>query len=324
MYDNIIIKADAQSLGKENLITEFKDLPFKFTIESKDDVITKLKCYHKNLLITIKEKELVITGSICKYLHETNQYTLNIESTKEAFNKLSEDLQLPIHKFSVMLFETSANLIVDNEVDFYFQFLGNLQNFKFCPPVNGTYYYHNSQRKVKIYDKGKELNSNGVKRIPDLVGKNIFRFEYQYSKRVAQHFKRERISVEDLYDVSFYMEVVEKWRDQYFKIYKYSLPTFETTVFRDVKNLKNQLMILGLLSIGGESTIMDMIQQEKRKGTFKFYEQKKRIVNVIKGLCNSESLFNPSNGILELDEKINDEAERQLTICRQHSLHKVI
>ncbi|GAL86821.1 hypothetical protein AL1_10570 [Sporocytophaga myxococcoides] len=312
MYDNILIKIDAHTLGKENLFIELSNLPFETTIESKDGVIQKLKFKVDNLIVEVKEKEIVIKGSICKYYHGTNQYTLTRIATEKAFDKLSKALKLPIQNFSVMLFEAASNIIVDNEVEFYFRLLGPLQGYKTSPFINGTLYYENSYRKLTFYDKTRQTDAYGINRIPEFINQNVLRYEIKFQKSVALKFFRKNLLVKDLFDKDFYKEVVKYWSDEYFKIYKYQKLSFDTSIFKDIRNLEKQLMILGLNSLGGEHVVLEMLEQEKNKGTFKNTGKDRRLIYKLKELCSKSSLVKTCEGIIELNNKIKQEAEMQL------------
>jgi hypothetical protein len=313
MYDHLLLKAEAKSLGVENLIIECKDYAFEMTIQSKDDVITSLHFWHRNLNVTIKKDQLIVFGSLCKYFYGNNQQTLTITDTEKAIEQLSIELNLPIAKFQVMTLEVGTNIITEHPPQYYFQFLGPLSGKDHYPPKRGTYYYNNSNQEIIFYDKVNELNRNGIERLPDFKDKNILRFEVKYKKRLATQFRRSKILVEDLYSKDFYKMAVEDWRNTYNKIYKHKIQSFSPEVFKSVKILKSQLMLLGILSLGGESTVLKIIGQEHHKKAFKYTAQRTRIVNVIKALLNTPNLTMQSDGILELDRKVDAYANEQIS-----------
>jgi hypothetical protein len=313
MYDNLTIKAETENLGKSNLLIEMNDLPFNQTLESTDGVITKTHFWIKNLNVTIKEKEIVIIGSICKYLYGNNQRTLTLADTKKAFDKLSDELQIPVDKFQVMRIEAGTNIVVNHKVDFYFQFLGPLTRYKFYPPVDGTYYYRNTLNKLVFYDKMKEQNRAGVTRIPEFQGKNVLRYEITFLKSIAKSFRRSKITVEDLYNPEFYKEVVLRWQDTYKKIYKHRLITFDQTVFTGVKGIRAQIFIAGVQALGGEAAVLKMIEQEHRKKAFDSTQQRTRLIKDVKTIMNGPNFTQQSDGIIELDQKIDSYANQELS-----------
>ena len=65
----------------------------------------------------------------------------------------------------------------------------------------------------------------------------------------------EEILAEQLYDRHFYSELINKWRDYYFKVNKVSGVSPELNYFSDVKSLTILLMNVGVNSLGYDSCV---------------------------------------------------------------------
>lgn len=317
MYDNMIIKADLQSINKTAFFVQAQSFP-NAIIEDTDGVASKVIFYWRNLLVKVTAETVVIKGSICKYHLVTNQYTLTRQTTEEAFKQLAEDLQLPFHLFDVMYFEFESNLIMDHDVQYYYAFFGDCKGFKVKSTIGKTLFYENTYRRVSFYDKIDQINSlkrEPVKVIKEFEDKNVLRFGIRYQKTVCKKLNRASLTVADLHSKEFYSTVVNKWREEYFNITKFMVKTFDDIVFTGkASHMLDQYTILGILGNGGQAEALERVKRADKQNVFKFSANKKRCIDAINDLCNSESLFKEDKGIEELNRKINEEAERHLAM----------
>lgn len=314
MYDNIIIKASLLSIGREDFFVEAQSFPNSI-IEDKDGEATKVIFYCRNLKVIVTTEKVVIRGSICKYHLRTNQYTLTLQTTEEAFKELSEELQLPLNLFNVMYFEFESNLIMDHDVQYYYAFLGDCKGFKSKCRVQSSVYYKNNYRRLVFYDKIKQINnskSEQVKVIKEFKNRNILRFGVRYQKTVCKKFNRASLTVADLYSKDFYNEVVTKWKEEYFNIFKYKQLTFKDIVFKDFRTFIVQFSLIAMINAGGLDYVLGLVEQAYLRGVFKHDSQKYRIRKALKDLFSQASMLTEDIGIVELDRKINEEATRHM------------
>lgn len=246
---------------------------------------------------------LIINGSLPKYFLGNNLKTLSRQSTKEALEKLSDDIHLKIDDAIVYRIDISTNIEMSLPLENYYNCLGEMRKYKkSILSNNGSILYKNGLGELIFYDKQKELKKQKVQ-IPDsLINKPILRYENRYMKRLPYQFKQPEINLSMLYNENFYNFLLNKWQQKYFSITKKrNLIIRGNNMFKGQKELKNYLAAVGLLTLGGESFLIDQLNQNDI-GKMK----KLRLKKMIKEISSDEELTEPNEAIKELDQKIKD------------------
>lgn len=266
-----------------------------------EDVITGTL---DNLKISVSQWQVKIgEGSLCKFLLGDNFQTMGRANIKRAIEKISDSLHLDISQAEVKRLDVAENFIVRHPPRIYFNHLGMLHNAKRLPHPEGLYY----SKRAKIlcfYDKVREQKSKGEP-IPELYQScNVLRYEQRYMGRLGEAFKREAVTASTLYDEGFYIELLNRWRDDYRAINKIN---DVTPNFQFMKS-KKQFDLLGRLAyieqMGGEVAMMEQIAEAQKRGDLTA-KQAFDLRQAVKDSCKErENLTAASEAITELDKKI--------------------
>lgn len=258
----------------------------------------------RNLRCKVFNSSIRIEGSLSKFYFGNNLETLDIFTTEKAVLELCRVLNLDLRKGEVTKIHFAENISVDYPTNRYFEKLGSISRYQKSSYSTGVL-FSNNNKALLFYDKAEEMKKNQpmVLKNKELVS-NILRYELKLNRRIKKILKKSQILFEDLYNAKFYKELLDLWVDEYSKISK--LPEIRKSfqyISRDVVKTKNNLCLIGILSIGGS----EVVQKEVRKyfnGGHCNRSQYNRLMKKIIEL-NSLSLKEmPSNLIIELDEKI--------------------
>jgi hypothetical protein len=262
--------------------------------------------------ITLNSRGVNIkNGSLCKYYLGDNFQTLGRSDTQRAIEKLSDALHLPIDKATVSRLDVAQNFIVKNPVNVYYNHLGELKHSGRAAVTNGagtieTLYYYQSKGLLIFYDKIKEQKDKRQSIPEPYQNRNVLRYEQRYQKRLPKAFNVERVTAAMLYNESFYINLLDTWKNNYFSIKKINDITLN---FENMKG-KKDLYILGLLSLietaGGELAITAQINEAYKSGKL----AKKTAFDIkqaIKVACREKVGITAKNDcIFELDKKVNE------------------
>jgi hypothetical protein len=248
-------------------------------------------------------------GSLCKYHLGNSFQTLTRQETKKAIELLSDLLHLPVDKARVSRFDIAQNIILQNPVEVYYNHLGELKNCKRSPVTDGSgntegIYYFGSNTLCCFYNKLNERKKKGQP-IPELYqNRNVLRYEQRYKSRLAKTLNVETVTAEMLYSEAFYIEILNRWRDNYFAIKKTNDITLNFGLMKGKKDLYN-LGVLALVEMqGGELNLKSQIQEAQKSGKL----SKKAAFDLkqaVDAACKEkEGITAKSEAITELDKKI--------------------
>lgn len=260
------------------------------------------------LKISINRYQMEIKGgSLCKWYLGDNYQTMGRGDTQRAMEKLSDILHVPIGKARVTRLDIAQNIITQYPVDVYLNHLGALKYYKRLPMIEaGSLYYIQEGRKLCFYDKNKEQKSQ-KEPIPELYkGRNVLRFEYRLISKINNQLGQEKVTGEMLYNESFYVGLLNRWRDAYKSIDKINDSFLN---FQEMRT-KQDLYRLGVLSLveraGGQLEMIRQINEAQKQGILskkQAYDLRKKV----KEACSIGGNFTaPNEAIIELDRKIND------------------
>lgn len=267
----------------------------------KTGLVTGLSGGIKNLRIYTRQDGYKIEGSLPKYFLGNNLQTLSRKQTMQAVENLSDDLGINIKESKLFRFDIASNFIMQNKVINYQNLLDELSRFK-KSFYKSTLYYSTDKIELVFYNKTKEM-SNKRQYIPESFKQykgKILRYEMRYLKNPKSTFHKD-ILLKDLSNETFYIQLIKKWKEYYFKITKKNLIKFNNMALSDVKLFQNQLMLYGLIALGGFDEVSQMIELSRNEiGRHKV----KRIKDKLKELRQSKELTETNPLIKELDYKI--------------------
>lgn len=244
-------------------------------------------------------------GSLCKYLLGDNFQSMGRGDVQRAVEKLSDELHIPMARAIVTRLDVAENIITRHPTPVYLNHLGVLTYANRLLQPNSLYYKKRDET-LCFYDKIKEQRANG-ETIPDLYkGQNVLRYEQRYMKRLGAHFKVEAVTGALLYDESFYIDLLNRWRDTYRAIRKINDVTLNFTAMKT----KRELQLMGVLALvkqtGGEIEMLAQIAEAQKRGDLTA-KQAFDLRTAVKNACKvREGLTVPNDAITELDKKIAD------------------
>ena len=305
-YDTLHLWLPKEQVSNTNLLEEIPPLLSK--LKQGYDYHTHETNFtgnFRNIRVIVKDAGVYTTGSICKYLLNNNLQTLNLKQTKDAIKMLSDELRLPMYKADVKRIDIAENFAMNFDVSFYYQFLGKARYYTRLEQNNGIY-YRNSKKEMLFYGKQHEMKLKGFAIPEAMQGQNELRYEFRFARRLCEQFNLPELKANQICNEKFYKEILTRWEAEYFKIPKIRLPNFDLNNLHNMKAFEKQVLLKGIESFGGESAMMQRIEQAKKQGIFKNKMQVKRIKDKVKTLCSTRSLTFESDAILELDRKVKE------------------
>lgn len=262
-----------------------------------------------NLKVSLNRFQVKVKdGSLCKYYLGDNFKAMGRKDTQRAFEKLSDELHLPMSLAAVTRIDVAQNFCTKHPPEVYFNHLGLLKYATRLQEPNGVYYSQTGGR-LAFYDKNREQKTKREP-IPELYeGRNVLRYEQRYTQRLAKQFDVSEVTGGLLYDEAFYIGLLNRWRDTYKQIQKINDVAYN---FEAMKT-KQQLYRMGVLSLieqaGGQVEMLAQIAEAQKRGEL----TKKQAFDLratINDVCQiRDGLTIPNEAIKELDKKI-DEAVR--------------
>lgn len=259
-----------------------------------------------NLKVSLNRFQVKVKdGSLCKYYLGDNFKTMGRKDTQRAIEKLSDELHLPMSLAAVTRIDVAQNFCTKYPPDVYFYHLGLLKYATRLQEPNGVYYSQTGGR-LAFYDKNKEQKSKRED-VPELYeGKNVLRYEQRYTKRIARQFGLLEVTGSTLFDEAFYIDLLNRWRQNYKNIEKVNDVTFN---FERMKT-RQMLYKMGVLSLveraGGQLEFIAQINEAQKRGEL----TKKQAFDLratIKDVCHvRDGLTAPNEAIQELDKKVNE------------------
>jgi len=258
-----------------------------------------------NMKVNVNEFRVKIgDASLCKYYFGDNLKTMSRSNIKDAINRISDTIHLPVHDAEVKSFEFGKNIVTQYQPQTYFRYLGNKPHSYRYEQKNSLYYSQNSTQFIG-YDKIREYkNSGGI--LPELYQNcNLLRLEKRYNKNISKIFNCGIVKASMLYDETFYTNIVNDWYNDYQKIHKIQLIKIDFPMIKTKEQYK-QLGVLELIKLqGGELEAITNLNEAYQKGEIS-KKQKHDLHQLIKSVSSSKLLTKQSDEIIELDNKVKE------------------
>lgn len=255
--------------------------------------------------VFVNKTGVSLKGSLPKFYLGDNLQTLTKSDSKQAIQKLSDSLQIPVEKAKITRVDLAQNLFVKHDPLAYFNYLNDCRYYKrLVQPT--SIYYRNSHRQMIFYDKIKEQKSKGMI-IPGIYeDRHTLRYELRFMSHISQQFNMSEVMASHLYTEDFYMNILNRWKEEYFKIRKQNHIKINLETMNSTKQFEKQIFLLGISQLGGESEALKLVDQAKREGVFKHKMQEKRLRDKIKKISKDPDLTCKSELIEELDKKVKE------------------
>ena len=260
--------------------------------------------YLGNLKVSCNEYQIrVKDGSLCKWYLGDNLQTMGRKDTERAVEKLSDLLHLPMDKAQVTRIDVSQNFIMKHPPSVYLQHLGVLKGAARLEEPN-TLYYRKQDCGLCFYDKAREQKAKR-ETLPELFeGRNVLRYEQRYTGRLARHLGVSEVRASMLYDEAFYIDLLNRWRDDYKAIQKINDVQLNFDCMRNKKDL-NRMGLLSLVErVGGLNAMMNQITEAQQQGKLN-RKQAFDLRQAIKEACAvKDGLVVENEAIAELNKKV--------------------
>jgi hypothetical protein len=307
MYDNIDMLLTKNNAPNTDFLKEVPQYLTNVVTHGISQYGEYLTGYLDSLKVSVSDSRIKIYGnSICKYYLGDNFKTLNKGDTKTAIAKISDCLHVPIDLANVTRIDFSNNFIMQNDVNDYYKYLGQLAYYNRLEQSNGLY-YNNGDKQVLFYGKVREQKDKRQP-IPELYkNKNVLRYEMRYKKHLRQQLNRPEITAGLLYDEAFYRDLVKRWQNEYLKISKINLKMTQLKPTGSTKELIENAATILFLEFG-QPQLLSLIKEWQHSGEItKKQAQDHR--NKIKGLSKLSPGSPDDDLINELDKKIKQAAK---------------
>jgi hypothetical protein len=256
-----------------------------------------------NFCVKITETQVVIWGSLPKYLCGSNMKSLTLEETKHGIEKLSQDLGIDLTVENVTGFDIAGTMKMEHLPSSYLRCLGNKPGYYRWIFDTSVYYdigferQKYPKRQLLFYDKGKEL---GFPQQSD--GLNLLRYELSIQYRLRGQFGK--VTGSTLYDPTFFNSVVNLWYDEFNSISKINQMSMCTSHIKTVGEAVETLSIM-VLQRYGIDLMNDFLSNLKVSNSFtkrSYYRDTQDLLNELL----SKPVEKKSDMLQELKTKVLD------------------
>ncbi|WP_455640028.1 phage/plasmid replication domain-containing protein [Parabacteroides sp.] len=261
-----------------------------------------------DLKVSVSMAGVSIKGSLAKFLLPDNTYTLTRHQVREAIEKLSDSLYLPVNCAKVTRIDISTNFIMSNEATRYFDLLGLCTYYNRNQATDNTLYYHNKGkehlRTMAFYDKAREV-SDRYGSIPDVYkDTNLLRYEMRWNTRLPQQLNEPEITGSLLYDPRFYHKLIKSWADNYFKIEKKKqLKTEAMNSIKTVTDAAEYIYAIALSKLPSDE-VQNVLRTLKANGVFKDPKNYTRLKKKLSDIVSKTEISEADELAKELDNEI--------------------
>lgn len=291
---------------KEALIEGGKHSKQISTLEKKDGT-KAFRTDIENFTFDIYPNEIKFSGSLCKLLLGNNLETLTRSQIKSAIEKLEHLSGIVLSDAIVRRIDVAQNLILNHPPKAYLQMLDQLPQFYKSPKRDGLY-FENSLKTLCWYDKIKEVKDNSPETMLRLFeGKNILRYEFRLKIKVSKQLQLPTLIVGDLSNAEVQDKLILMWADNYSNIIK-PTQTNQLLYVKSAKELRKAVNAIGIVGIGGEAEVLNLVTRSRSFGYFKTSMERSRVREFIRECTHLQPHSRTNPLIEELDRKILETA----------------
>jgi len=252
--------------------------------------------------VNFSEKGVSLKGSLAKYFLNDNFNTLTRSDCARAIENMADDLSLPIDRATVTRLDFAQNFLMQYQPEAYYPYLGDCRYYKRLSQPKSVYWANGTKTKL-IYNKVAEAKAKRIT-IPEVwQGQKVLRYELRYTKRLPYNLKQPEIKALTLSKEKFYVVMVDKWISEYEGIQKLNEINLNLNDMKSPKDFWRQLGLMKIQEIGQQKTL-DLVEEQRAKGTFKEPAYYSRLKNEIRAICKTPNLNTSHDLITELDKKV--------------------
>jgi hypothetical protein len=260
----------------------------------------------RNMKVTVASHGISLNGSLCTYHNGNNYKSLTRNQTMLCILSLQIALGIPLHNAIVRRLDFGCCLIMDAKPESYFNGLGICGKYERLQRDHSVYYL-TGYKCLVFYNKYSEMKYRKHSDLPEQIHSNTLRYEIRLKRKLSQQLNREKIFVKDLYDESFYKDMIVLWANEFARIHKNGLviPINNNLTCNDgILYTLSLLMILQ--GINNVTRLIDALKDNFTQGSYARYQKK---------LKSLKFLSKESELIAELNTKISRIKENALIIA---------
>lgn len=312
MYDNISLTLYHTEAPSTDLIAEvpcFLSDVAEHRYRTGSTITGSLNEMH----VSVSPYSVKVGGSLSTYLLGSNVTTIDRQQTKEAVERLSDELHLPLHLSHVGRIDVAATIPVPHPVPSYYPYLGEMRYYHRLPTAS-TLYYQQKYNTLCMYDKAAEMVAKKLPIPQEYQGANLFRYERRFKGRVAKSLRVPPITASTLYDKEFYNMIVQRWLTDFLSIPKVTdVQQIDFSTMRTIKDFKAVAVAKFISDNGGQAAMLSQIKQAQKQGmlTKKQAQDLRRLV--MQASTAPTKYTAPNSNTEDLTARIEEEAAKYLS-----------
>ncbi len=262
------------------------------------------------LKVSIYMGGISIIGSLAKFLYPNNIYPLDMNSTAQAIEKLSDNLHLPITDAKVTGLEFGRAFVMAHPVESYLSKLGDMPRLlRYHFDVGTLYYKPRGKQQPKVfafYDKKADAAAKGMVLPVGFEDANLLKYEMRFNGRLPQQMGVPDVKASTLSESGFYRQMIKRYQENYFAISK--LNQVKTDVMSEIKTVSDAFDVLVARLINGsdQTQITAFVEELKEAKVFEDRKNYTRLKRKIQEVATKAGVTTSDELIKELDDEIKN------------------
>lgn len=262
------------------------------------------------LKVSIYMGGISIIGSLAKFLYPNNIYPLDMNSTAQAVEKLSDSLHLPITDAKVTGLEFGRVFVMAHPVESYLSKLGDMPRLlRYHFDVGTLYYKPRGKQQSKVfafYDKKTDAAAKGMVLPVGFEDANLLKYEMRFNGRLPQQMGVPDVKASTLSESGFYRQMIKRYQENYFAISK--LNQVKTNVMGEIKTVSDAFDVLVARLINGsdQTQITAFMEELKEAKVFEDRKNYTRLKRKIQEVATKAGVTTSDELIRELDDEIKN------------------
>lgn len=262
------------------------------------------------LKISIYMGGISIIGSLAKFLYPNNIYPLDMNSTAQAIEKLSDNLHLPITDAKVTGLEFGRAFVMAHPVESYLSKLGDMPRLlRYHFDVGTLYYKPRGKQQPKVfafYDKKADAAAKGMVLPVGFEDANLLKYEMRFNGRLPQQMGVPDVKASTLSESGFYRQMIKRYQENYFAISK--LNQVKTDVMSEIKTVSDafDMLVARLINGSDQTQITAFVEELKEAKVFEDRKNYTRLKRKIQEVATKAGVTTSDELIRELDDEIKN------------------
>ena len=262
------------------------------------------------LKVSIYMGGISIIGSLAKFLYPNNIYPLDMNSTAQAIEKLSDNLHLPITDAKVTGLEFGRAFVMAHPVESYLSKLGDMPRLlRYHFDVGTLYYKPRGKQQPKVfafYDKKADAAAKGMVLPVGFVDANLLKYEMRFNGRLPQQMGVPDVKASTLSESGFYRQMIKRYQENYFAISK--LNQVKTDVMSEIKTVSDafDMLVARLINGSDQTQITAFVEELKEAKVFEDRKNYTRLKRKIQEVATKAGVTTSDELIRELDDEIKN------------------